>query len=350
MNPVSVRLLNQQLCSPVFTEPEEVVSHMCAIQAQEYRLMRWAVAMRTRKPSAAAFKRAFDGGRIVRAHLMRGTWQLIAAEDYGWMMDLFAPRAMKVIDGWMKANGINIPAEEYARVSDVLALTAEAGRSVTKEDFEEALAERGIRMDDHRLSYHIRHAEMTGILCNGDLLPMKASYSLVSEKLGETRHLTDDEALARLAGKYFRSHSPATIEDFIWWTGLPSGLCKKAVASLDGRIRREPFGDREFLTDEDCRTRGFKLGKVLLVPSYDEYLIGYKSRDIVLAPEYSHRAHNTSGNFNPIVVFDGKVCGNWKPFGSGADVELFTDPARPGEFEKALSAEWNRYLDFRNRL
>jgi hypothetical protein len=82
MNPVSIRLLNQQLIVPQFETPTEVVSHMGAMQAQEYRMMRWAVAMRTSKPSHKAFKEAYDSGQIIRLHLMRGTWQLVAAEDY----------------------------------------------------------------------------------------------------------------------------------------------------------------------------------------------------------------------------------------------------------------------------
>lgn len=50
MNPVSARLLNQQLICPQFSTPYDVVSWMGAIQAQEYRMMRWAVGMRTKKP------------------------------------------------------------------------------------------------------------------------------------------------------------------------------------------------------------------------------------------------------------------------------------------------------------
>ena len=56
MNPVAIRLLNQQLIVPQFKSPTEVVSHMGAMQAQEYRMMRWAVEMRTTKPSHKAFK------------------------------------------------------------------------------------------------------------------------------------------------------------------------------------------------------------------------------------------------------------------------------------------------------
>ena len=71
MNPIAIRLLNQQLASPQFSDPAELVSHLGAVQAQEYRLMRWAVAMRTKKPSTKDFKKTFDSGKIVRLHLMR---------------------------------------------------------------------------------------------------------------------------------------------------------------------------------------------------------------------------------------------------------------------------------------
>ena len=82
MNPISIRLLSQQLISQQFDSPAEIVAHMGAMQAQDYRMVRWAVAMRMRHPSAGAFCKAFDEGEIVRLHLLRGTWQLVSAEDY----------------------------------------------------------------------------------------------------------------------------------------------------------------------------------------------------------------------------------------------------------------------------
>ena len=47
MNPIAIRLLNQQLAAPQFSDPAEVIGLLGAMQAQEYRLMRWAVEMRT---------------------------------------------------------------------------------------------------------------------------------------------------------------------------------------------------------------------------------------------------------------------------------------------------------------
>lgn len=75
MNPVAIRLLNQQLIVPQFKTPTEVVSHMGAMQAQEYRMMRWAVEMRTQKPSAKAFKTLSTSG--LRCFSSMGDWYCI---------------------------------------------------------------------------------------------------------------------------------------------------------------------------------------------------------------------------------------------------------------------------------
>ena len=324
MNPVAIRLLNQQLVAPQFSDPAEVVSRMGAIQAQEYRLMRWAVAMRTKKPSAKAFKEAYDSGRIIRLHLMRGTWQLITAEDYWSTLELCAPKSISVIKGWMNSNKISIPDEEMLQIREILLQTAADKRSVTKEDFVQVLAEKGIMMDDHRLSYHIRMAELSGLLCSGDLLPMKASYVLTSDKLKPKVKVDRDEALMRFTRKYFQSRQPATLEDFVWWSGLNVSDCRKGIVLLGDAIHVEHWKGRNFYLTDNCRTRGFRKGQFLLIPPYDEYLIGYKSRNIVLPPEHRHHAHNNSGIFQPIITHGGIVCGNWSPFKEDCQVEFFS--------------------------
>ena len=343
MNPIAIRLLNQQLAAPQFSNPAEVVSHLGAVQAQEYRLMRWAVDMRTKKPSAKAFKKAFDSGEIVRLHLMRGTWQLVVKEDYWWMLDLCAPKAIAVTKGWMHSNKIDIPEEEYLKIRKILVQTAAEKRSVIKEDFVQALAEKDITMDDHRLSYHIRIGEFTGTLCSGDLRPMKATYALAESKVGPRKTIDRDEALMCLTKKYFQSRQPATLEDFVWWSGLGINDCRKGIELLGDYLHLEKWKRREFYLTDDCRTRGFRKGQYLLIPPYDEYLIGYKSRDIVLPAEHRHHAHNNSGIFQPIIAHDGVICGNWSPFKEDCQVSFFE-----GNFDaEDVQEAWQIYLKFK---
>ena len=341
MNPIATRLLNQELIAQRFNDPADVVSHMGTIQAQEYRMMRWAVAMRTRRPSSRAFKQAFDDGRVIRSHLMRGTWQLVAAQDYWPLLLLCAPKALAVIHGWMHSNGISIGDEEATRIRDILVHTAHDKGSAVKEDFVQALAARGISMDEHRLSYHLRMAELSGTLCSGELLPMKASYSLVDEKVGPRPPVDRDQALMTLTRKYFQSRQPATLEDFVWWSGLNIGDCRRGIAMMGNAIHKVRWQGRDFYLTDGCRTRGFRRGRYLLMPPYDEYLIAYKSRDIVLAPDYRHKAHNNSGNFQPVIAHDGIVCGNWSPFGDGIHAAFFL-PGHDGDVEQ----EWTRYKFF----
>ncbi len=343
MNLISLRLLNQQLVAPQMKRPADVVAYMGAIQAQEYRMMRWAVCMRTKRPSALMFREDYDSGRIIRSHMLRCTWQLVAAEDYPWMWQLCASKALTTLQGWMHASRIYISDSERDEIRTHLIAAATEMYSSTKEEIARFLDTRGIRMEDHRLSYHIRLAELSGILCSGNLHPCKPTYSLVERKIPKRSSLSKEEALALLTRKYFQSHQPATLEDYVWWSGLNMGDCRIGIETLGNSITSFTHQGRTFYLMEGCRTRGFHKGSHLLIPPYDEYLIGYKSRDIVLAPEFSHHAHNNSGIFLPIIARDGQICGNWAPFSDKAKITFFL-----GE-ETSLDSEWNDFCRFKKQ-
>ena len=344
MNPVTARLLGQQLVCPQFTSPHDAVAWMGAMQAQDYRMMRWAVAMRTKRPSMKAFEKDFDAGRIVRTHLFRTTWQLVAGEDLGWMLELCRKPALRGLIGWMNTNGVHIPESEQAEIQQVFADMLSKNRIALKADLAAAVADRGIVMNDQRLSYHIRLAEYSGLVCSGDLFPLKNSYALVSDKIPDTRHFSREEALALLTWKYFRSHGPATLEDFVWWSGLGINDCRKGMADIGPELIRERWKGLDLFLHMDSRTRGFRSGRVHLLPPYDEYLIGYKSRQVALRPDHSHRAHNNSGIFWPVVLQDGEVVGNWNVSAGKVAVQIFHPEADLNE--KGLQEEMERFNRF----
>ncbi|MBR5735506.1 MAG: AlkZ family DNA glycosylase [Bacteroidales bacterium] len=344
MNPISARLLNQQLICPQFSSPHEVVEWMGAMQAQDFRMMRWAVAMRTKRPSLKAFERDFNAGRIVRTHLFRTTWQLVAGDNLGWMLELCRDSAMRGLRSWMKSNRVSIPESEQEDVQLIFSDYLEKNRIALKADFAKVVADKGITMTDQRLSYHIRLAEYSGLLCSGDLFPNKNSYALVKDKLPGTRFLPREEALALLASKYFRSHGPATLEDFAWWSGLGINDCRKGMDAIGKELTSERWKGLELYSHKDGRTRGFRSGCVHLLAPYDEYLIGYKSRQVSLHPDHSHRAHNRSGIFWPVILQDGEVVGNWSAPAGKVSVDIFHPDATINE--EALQKEIKRYNKF----
>ncbi|MGN0032366.1 MAG: winged helix DNA-binding domain-containing protein [Candidatus Limimorpha sp.] len=336
-----LRLLNQRLVGTEFSDSASVVSHLVAVQAQEYRMMRWAVEMRTKQPSAESFRKAFDSGEIVRLHLMRGTWHIVAGIDYGWIFDLVSKRADAIVKSWMSGNKIVIPEDEMYSVGDILAFTASEKGSATADDFVEALARKDISMDKHRLSYHIRLCELRGLLCSGNLTKMKATYSLVQDKIKNTKRMGREEALSLMTTRYFKSRCPATLEDFVWWSGLTVNDCRKGIESLGNALEKVRCNGREFYFHESCRSMNAFDSNILLLPPYDEFLISYKSRDVSIPEAYRDKAHNNNGIFYPVVLRDGVVCGNWMPFGKSFDAAFPDD-----ENNIDISSQWYDYRHF----
>jgi hypothetical protein len=46
------------------------------------------------------------------------------------------------------------------------------------------------------------------------------TYALLDERVPPIARLSRDEALAQLDRTYFTSRYPATLQNFVWWSGL----------------------------------------------------------------------------------------------------------------------------------
>lgn len=71
---ITLRLQNQLLVQPPFDAPQQVVEWMGAVQAQDYRMAKWAVGCRTASTDATQIEAALNRGDILRTHLLRPTW------------------------------------------------------------------------------------------------------------------------------------------------------------------------------------------------------------------------------------------------------------------------------------
>jgi hypothetical protein len=64
----------------------------------------------------------------------------------------------------------------------------------------------------------------------------------------------------------------------------------------------------------------------------------------MLSPEHRHHAHNNSGIFQPVIAYDGTICGNWSPFRDGCQVSFFEEGFETDSVKEA----WQAYNDYRN--
>lgn len=309
----NIRLQNQQLLNPLFCQPKELVSWLGAMQAQNYSMVKWAVGTRLKSATIQTVEEALRKGEILRTHVMRPTWYLVAAEDIRWMLKLSARRIKSANDSFAKGYDLEITDELYAKSYNLLEKILCGNKSLTKQEIAEHFCCSGILVeaDNHRMTRFMVRAEQEGIVCSGEDKGGKYTYALLEERVPPVPEITKDEALARLARSYFRSHAPAVLQDFIWWSGLPVSEAKQAIYLIESELTAEQWNGQTWYVHEACRTRGKVSGRLHLLPSYDEYLLGYKDRTDVLPKEHYPKAFTNNGLFYPVILHEGQVIGNW---------------------------------------
>ena len=343
-----IRLQNQQLLNPLFSQPKELVSWMGAMQAQNYPMVKWAVGMRLKSATLQTVEKALAKGEILRTHVMRPTWHLIAAEDIRWMLKLSAGRIIAANESYAKGYDLEISEELYTKSHNLLEKILCGRKSLTRQEIAEHFSRSGIQADNHRMTRFMTRAEQEGIVCSGEDKGGKCTYALLEERVPPVPELTKDEALARLARSYFRSHAPAVLQDFVWWSGLSATEARQAVWLIESELTAEQWNDRTWYIHSSSRTRGKVSGRLHLLPSYDEYLLGYKDRTDVLPLEHYSKAFTNNGLFYPIILHEGHVVGNWNKSTKKGSQIIEHSCFRKSDCidESALDKEKNRYIQF----
>ena len=319
-----IRLLSQQLAQPVLSTPRELVSWMGAVQAQEYNMAKWAIGVRLKDTSLRDVEEAVRKGDILRTHIMRPTWHFVAAEDIRWMLRLTGPRIKTSAASWGKALHLEITESLYTKCNKLIEKLLEGNQSLTKREIGEGLSKAGIETDDARMTILMMNAEAEGIVCNGTDAGKTPTYALLEERVASGKELHREEALAKLAQKYFRSHSPAGLQDFTWWSGQTITDAKKAIGLIRSELIEERWEQHELFVHESYNGVAGTDDVLHFLPSYDEYLISYKERTTVIDEAHHRKAFNTFGIFYPVILYNGKVVGNWKKLSKKNTIEVET--------------------------
>ena len=339
---VSQRLDNHKLSSSEFKKPVDVVRWLGAVQAQDYNGAKWALALRMRAATDAAVEEAFNDGQILRTHLMRPTWHFVAPEDIRWLLQLTAPRVnIRCGPGYRKYELDNATLK---RSNKVLAKALQGGKHLTRSALKKVLNRSGIAADDTvRMAHILVRAELDGVVCSGPRVGKQFTYALLEERVPVTRTLTRDEALAELTRRYFTSHGPATLHDFVWWSGLTVADARHGVELVDRHLRQELIDEKVYLSP-----RAVKAPKPMhsahLLPAYDEYTVAYKDRQTLFSRKNGKPSITTWGLLGPIVILDGRAVGTWKH--TNDKTALNISPNLKGPERLAITKAVNRYEAF----
>ena len=153
-----LRLLNQQLANPLFHSPKELVSWMGAVQAQDYAMAKWAVGMRLASATVRTVEEALQRGEILRTHVMRPTWHLVAAEDIRWMLKLSARRIKAANEAYAKGRE-EISEELYSKSNRALETILAGKKRLTRLEIAEHFRHSGLAADNYHMTRFMVRAE-----------------------------------------------------------------------------------------------------------------------------------------------------------------------------------------------
>jgi winged helix DNA-binding protein len=254
----------------------DVVSHLLAVQAQDARMLPWA--LKARGGSA-------DG--CVITWLMRSTLHLVRVEDVRWLLALTEPRQRAGNARRLKQLGVDGVAERAVRE---IARALEDGPLDRR-----ALAARlTVPTDGQRIAHLVHRAALDGVIA----LDMERRFVLL-----------DDVAPPRRAGdlgaRFAASRPGAGPEDLARWSGLPLSSCRAALRDVPApQPRRGELGTS-------------------FIPAYDELLVSWIDRSPTVPPEHQATVYR-GGVIRAVVLEEGVAVGTWRLRGGEVSAEAFS--------------------------
>jgi hypothetical protein len=312
-----MRLQNQRLAATEFSEPVEVVRWLGAVQSQDYPAAKWALGQRLKHGTEALIDRAFDEGAILRTHVMRPTWHFVAPEDIRWLLKLTGPRIRKASAHAFRGFGLDLAV--LKKSEKILSRILKNNTFLTRAEIRAALAKSGLEPGEPtRLAYILISAEINGLICSGGRKGKQFTYALLDERAPSVRELTREDSIAELTRRYFRSHGPATLADYVWWSGMTRTDANAGIEMLGNELSSAEDDEKQFWFVSE---RSSDAQNVQLLPPFDEFWVGYLDRSHSISAASVELSRNPL--FGSSVLINGKLVGTWtREFskGSGAVV------------------------------
>lgn len=306
------RLRAQRLTGEPFRSPVEAVRWLGAVQSQDYAGAKWAIGQRCRRATEAELDRLFDDGAILRTHVMRPTWHFVLPEDVRWLLDLTAPRVRPGLSA--RHRELELDEVVIAHASSAFATALDGGRHLTRAELGEVLRATGISPDGQRLPHLLMQAELDGLIVSGPRHGKQFTYALLEERVPKAAVRDRTEAVAELARRYFRSHGPAQVHDFSWWSGLTVADSRTGIALAGSALDHQTIDGKDYWFDAKAGPVREAPGVAHLLPNFDEYTVAYRDRAAAAPSDrpFEPALFALGSILANVVTIGGRVRGSWR--------------------------------------
>jgi uncharacterized protein YcaQ len=132
--------------------------------------------------------------------------------------------------------------------------------------------------------------------------------------------IEEEEAQERLLIKYLNGYGPASVQDFVLWSGLMVGDVRKAVEKAEGslleQVEIEGVKGRFWMLRRDSKlVNSLNLEEKAppcLLPKFDSFVLGHKDRTRIIADRYKKHVFRKAGDVSATLLINGNIAGTWK--------------------------------------
>jgi hypothetical protein len=321
-----------------------MVQRLVAVQAQDFAGAKWALGLRLVGVDDAEVERAFNAGEILRTHVLRPTWHFVSPADIRWLLMLTGPRVQA--RNATRCRELGLDAKVLRRGVGVIARALERERALTRDALREVLKRARIpTAGDQRLAYLLMHAELEGVICSGPRQGKQFTYALLEQRVAPVDAITRDEALARLAERFFATRAPAGVHDFAKWSGLTVSDARRGLEAARASLVEVVADGKSLWTPPRTPSTRRSAPRAHLLSLFDEYISSYRDRSAIVAPEHERRLVGQGNSLLWVIALEGRVVGTWRRVLARNDVRaeatLFVRPSASDR--KALDAAAQRY-------
>jgi hypothetical protein len=318
-----LRLHNQQISHTKPLTTAAIVKHMGAMQAQDYNGAVWSLGLRSDQSESSVIA-TINTKEIIRTWPQRGTLHFIPRIDSRWLVNLSAERILRIAARRRQQLALD---DSMLIKSQQIVERALSGKTISRPDVLRILEQAGIPTDKGR-GYHILwYLSQIGITYIGPMLGKQQTFGLMNDIVPDHTLPIRTISIAELAKRYFLSHGPATIQDFMWWSGLTAIDAKQGLTANEALLDSITINKQIYWIPKSSTISASSGG--YLLPGFDEFILGYKNRSAVLEP--AHIALIVPGNngmFKPTIIIHGQVVGTWSKSVKAKQINIELQPFR----------------------
>ena len=209
----------------------------------------------------------------------------------------------------------------------------------------------GIPPDGQRLPHLLMGAELDRLITSGPRRGAQVTYALLEERAAPGGALDRADAVAELTRRYFQSHGPAQVQDFVWWSGLSVADARAGLARAGAALDHQVLEGKDYWFSAQAGPSDTAAVVAHLLANFDEYTVAYRDRAaLVPAAHPGAPALVADGSLlSSVVIIGGRMRGVWarKSARGGVRVEVrLRDRLAPAEAAavEAASQRLARFL------